>query len=68
MVGQKEEAARAEAVSTVRRKTCTRAMKKFSNRQLSAGLDSWRAFVEEERIKEGKAELILIKMRKNLVG
>lgn len=68
VAGQKKAAETAEAVSTARRKTCTRVMKKFANRTLIAGVASWRAFVEEERKKEGKAEVILMKMRNNLVG
>ena len=68
VAGQKKAEEMAEAVSTARRKACTRAMKKFANRTLIAGMVSWRAFVEEERKKEDKAEVILMKMRKNLVG
>ena len=57
----------AEAVRSIKRKTCTKAIKKVAFRRLADAIGRWKQFSQESQHKEGKADMILAKMRKCLI-
>ena len=57
----------AEAVCSIKRKTCTKTIKKVAFRRLSDAITRWKQFSKEENHKEKKADMILARIRRSLV-